>query len=197
MHSHLILSSVDQDRFWSKVMKSENPSGCWFWTGFVNDDGYGWFHRGKRDGVRYGGSVFAVVGKIPDGLTLDHLCRNRSCVNPSHLEPVDGRENTLRGFGPSAENARKPSCPKCGGQYSVVRESARCCRSCKLRRDNETRRRRAALLPKKVRPETIFCVNGHDRRVVGVYHRGCRRCRLDANKRWAAKSKPKKRKGAA
>lgn len=52
-----------------------------------------------------------LVGPIPDGLQLDHLCRNRGCVRPDHLEPVTRRTNILRGTGPSAIHARKTQCP--------------------------------------------------------------------------------------
>ncbi len=51
-----------------------------------------------------------MVGEIPEGWTIDHLCRNTSCVNPDHLEAVTHKENVLRGFGPTALNARKTHC---------------------------------------------------------------------------------------
>ncbi len=91
------------DRFWSKVDKS--PNGCWLWVGSLSSAGYGTFNLGRRgDGYalahRY--SYESVRGNVPDGLVLDHLCRNRACVNPDHMEPVTNRENILRGQAPSA-----------------------------------------------------------------------------------------------
>ncbi len=83
------------ERFWSYVDK-DGPGGCWLWTGGVERNGYARFrHNGSRTGVhRY--SYELLVGPIPDGLTIDHLCGVRTCVNPTHLEAVTSRENTRR-----------------------------------------------------------------------------------------------------
>ena len=70
------------------------------------------------------------VGSIPVGLTLDHLCRVRHCVNPAHLEPVTLAENTLRGEGPTAVNSRKTHCPK-GHPYDVMDSGRRRCLVCR------------------------------------------------------------------
>lgn len=75
----------------------EPVTGCWVWTGRMNRNGYGraWF-RGKEPVIHR--VVWTVlVGPIPPGYLLDHLCRNRKCCNPAHLEPVTPQENTLRG----------------------------------------------------------------------------------------------------
>lgn len=74
------------------------------------------------------------VGPIPEGMDLDHTCRNRGCVNPEHLEPVTTQVNTLRGIGPTAENARKTHCkhghPLEGDNLYVDPEGKRKCRAC-------------------------------------------------------------------
>ena len=84
-----------QERFWTYVDK-QTPDGCWMWTGAVESNGYGRFRADmKRTGVhRY--SYELLVGPIADGMTIDHPCRVKRCVNPDHLEVVTGRENTRR-----------------------------------------------------------------------------------------------------
>jgi len=94
-------------RFWSKV---EFTDTCWLWTACKWSNGYASF---SQDGRRTLGHRYAYefcVGPIPAGLKLDHTCRVKHCVSPDHLEPVTSRENTLRGIGPSAVNARKTHC---------------------------------------------------------------------------------------
>jgi hypothetical protein len=81
-------------------------------------------------------------GPVPVGLTLDHLCRRRNCRQVHHLEPVTMRENTLRGTGPSAVNARKEACPKCQGAFSVSPDGKRVCRPCKQVTQSNRRRTR-------------------------------------------------------
>jgi hypothetical protein len=92
------LTSQQALRFWDKV---ERASGCWPWRS-SKSDGYG-VYSVRCKGLRrnYGAHRLAyrlLVGAIPTGLNLDHLCRNRACCNPQHMEPVTMAENIRRGF---------------------------------------------------------------------------------------------------
>lgn len=111
MRSGEIVPTTLADRFWSKVDRSGGPAACWPWTGSRSDQGYGSI---SVNGELHGSHRVAyelMVGPIEQP-QLDHLCRNPPCCNPAHLEPVTGRENTLRGLSPQAINARKTTCPK-------------------------------------------------------------------------------------
>jgi hypothetical protein len=105
------------ERFFAKV---DAHGVCWEWTAATAKNGYGVFNRGAGAGtaLAHRWCYEFLVGPIPDGLQLDHVCRNRRCVNPDHLEPVSQRENLLRGYSRMAQNARKTCCPQCHGPYS-------------------------------------------------------------------------------
>lgn len=113
-------------------------TGCWQWTGATNRNGYGW-------GQQRPGQPYRVMHRImwedhhntpvPEGLQLDHLCRNRLCCNPTHLEPVTGSVNTER---QDHANRRKDTCPK-GHPYDdentiVTKRKRRVCRECERSR---------------------------------------------------------------
>lgn len=78
------------DRFWAQV--EAMPSGCWLWRGCINRGGYGVYSHNRAHRLAF--QFF--VGEIPPGLDLDHVCRVRNCINPTHLEPVTRRENISR-----------------------------------------------------------------------------------------------------
>lgn len=82
-----------EPRFWAKV---DMLGSCWEWQSAKTHDGYGTFGVGQTKAVAHRVSYELIAGPVPTGLELDHLCFNRSCVNPSHLEPVAHDENMRR-----------------------------------------------------------------------------------------------------
>jgi hypothetical protein len=105
-------------------------TGCWEWPRGLIGSGYGnaWLD-GKQHLVHR--LVWeTLVGPIPPDLEMDHLCRNRKCANPAHLEPVTRSVNQRRGVGASAVNAAKTNCPRCGSDYSHRADGRRYCRPC-------------------------------------------------------------------
>ncbi len=93
-----------RQRLYTQIRRT--TTGCWEWTGNVDSHGYGQtLYLGRRIGAhRF--AYLLLVGEIPDGLVVDHLCRNRLCVNPDHLEPTTNRENVLKGVGITAQKWR-------------------------------------------------------------------------------------------
>lgn len=134
-------------RFWAKVDKTD--AGCWLWTGALNSRGYGCVGRDGRRFLTHRYAYEALVGTIPEGLTIDHLCGVKACCNPEHLEPVSGAENTRRA------RALLTHCPR-GHEYTAentYRNGAghRYCRECSLskrRVQHPDRRRRENRSPK-------------------------------------------------
>lgn len=90
-----------EDRFWSMVEPAPFEA-CWNWKRSVSAKGYGRFGishpEGQRIHIAHRVAYELLIGEIPDGLQLDHLCRNPRCVNPYHLDPVTNQVNTQRGF---------------------------------------------------------------------------------------------------
>lgn len=122
------------DRF-SEKHTIDPVTGCWDWVAAKDRDGYGRFSvLGESPAYAHRWSYQHHAGVIPFGLVIDHLCRNRSCVNPGHLEPVTQRENNLRGEGVAAAHVTKTVCPA-GHEYNEVNTYAwrgmRMCRTCR------------------------------------------------------------------
>lgn len=144
----VLRAAVERFNSYTRAM----PNGCIEWTGGLNGVGYGQFYAG-RTSMDQTGKTYAhrwayehFVGPIPEGLFLDHLCRNRKCVNTNHLEPVTPRENVLRGIAPAAQHATKTHCPAGHpyvGDNLRVTNGSRFCRACS-RASSQVRRDRAA-----------------------------------------------------
>lgn len=113
----------------------DKATGCWIWNAYTRPDGYGSFSLNDRIDCAHRVSYKLFVNQEIDGLSIDHLCRRRNCVNPKHLEAVTQRENVLRGEGTAAKNASKTHCPQ-GHEFSkenlyINPAGARCCRECR------------------------------------------------------------------
>ena len=131
-------------RFWDKV--SGDGSGCWVWTGSRVRGGYGNFRLDGKMQMAHRITFFASGGVAPRPLVLDHLCRNRLCVNPNHLEAVSNKENSRRGFMPPrcVANLLVTHCPR-GHEYTkentYVYKNRRHCRTCRREADRARVRR--------------------------------------------------------
>lgn len=131
--------AVLPDRFWEKVEKTET---CWLWIASLDRKGYGQFKLGGEKRRAHRICFEALVGPVPAGLQLDHLCRVRNCVNPAHLEPVTAGENVMRG-----ERVLRSHCSfghERTPENSYVYGRKRQCRICNQRRCREFRDRRRA-----------------------------------------------------
>jgi hypothetical protein len=161
------------ERFLDKFVPEPN-TGCWLWLAQVSRDGYGKFkYIGGQLAHRF--AYETARGPVPEGLELDHLCRQRSCVNPDHLEAVTRRENARRGL----RGSLTTHCPH-GHEYTPENtysnpKGGRVCRAC---RSLDWQRRRDAR-PKRA-PKT-HCAKGHDYSVTAYIYRGKRFCRACKN----------------
>jgi hypothetical protein len=132
-------------RFWMKLAVNMD-GGCWTWTA-SGSNGYGRFQVGRGSRQAHRIAYEALVGPIPAGLQLDHLCRNRGCCNPAHLEPVTQQENIRRGENGKARGIQqraKTTCPA-GHPYSGENLLVRCTgkRACRTCERGQPRRSRA------------------------------------------------------
>lgn len=133
---------LDDLRLWRKIVVLED---CWEWVGATDDKGYGRIAIGGKKMLAHRVMYETEHGPIPPGLELDHLCRNRRCVKPSHMEAVTHRENCLRGFGVGAMAARRTHC-KHGHPLDGLATHQRYCLTChRLRSRTRRLSRRLAL----------------------------------------------------
>lgn len=177
-----------QERFWSKVVREGHPQGCWVYEPATRmPRGYGVFRLSKSEGsIRSHRYAYQIsMGPIPEGLTLDHLCRNTTCVNPQHLEPVTASENSIRA------HRNKPAC-RHGHLYSEVgftigkTKGERLCNACRAKnRQLKSMREKAARAanPSTPKPWRTHCSKGHEYTEENTYwvpstgNRACRECR--------------------
>ena len=133
----LPLDKLDALEHFRARISIDPETGCWHWQGATQPRGYGTMPANGQKGIlahRFAYETF--IGPIPDGHELDHLCRNRSCVNPAHLEPVTHSENVRRGNG-AAFWRNKTQCPQ-GHPYDEENtyfdgRGYRRCRACSRR----------------------------------------------------------------
>lgn len=143
MGNLIVFNLTAWDRFFSKVSVED----CWQWTGGKSPNGYGLFRPGGQQNQvsAHRAAWELLVGGIGPGLEIDHLCKNRACVNPDHLQPVTSWINCMRSASPPSSNFLKLECPR-GHRYgdtnTRVYRGKRHCRACD--RDRSARRRLAA-----------------------------------------------------
>lgn len=192
-------------RFWNKIRRSTN--GCWHWTGFIDDYGYGRFSIGQGSDRSWSSHRWAfhmLVQELPDRrgtpghLQVDHECHNRSksckggptcmhrrCVNPAHLRAVSARVNCLAGKTPAARNAAATHCSR-GHEFVpentyVTARGQRQCKRCQIDQSRENRRTKSALIDHGPHYQTVKteCPYGHPYSGDNLIQRpdGARSCR--------------------
>ncbi len=149
------------ERFWNKVNKdgpipthAPHLGPCWVWTASNNGNGYGVIGLGKQNAYVHRISYEWQYGPIPLMYEIDHICENRSCVNPTHLQLATHQQNIARSASPPAKNTKKTHCPK-GHAYTPEntyrqKKGGRYCRACAIERmrvyDQTRRRKKERLL---------------------------------------------------
>lgn len=161
--SNSAIHNLQQDqRFMAKVSIDSN-TGCWNWTGSTNWGGYARITRGNKSQSAHRYAYMFIHGPVSSSLDLDHLCRNRRCVNPHHLDPVTRKENLYRGKTLTASRAAQTHCKRGhelkGSNLELLRNGTRRCKACKNQltaeyRATEEGRRKKAIYDKQ-RRETM------------------------------------------
>lgn len=146
-----------EERLWAKVDR-RGPDECWPWTGARKSDGYGHIAVNGHHKLAHRATYELLVGPIPDGLVIDHLCRVPHCVNPGHMEPVTLGENSRRGVGikHAAEIRRARTHCKRGHEFTpentyINSRGCRVCRTCQRMhgRAHDLKRRNNTHQPKE------------------------------------------------
>lgn len=159
---------------------------CLEWTGHLYN-GYGRISVGRKTRAIHRVAYEMVKGPIPDGLVIDHLCRNRACINPDHLEVVTNEENIRRGYGLPVRLGRRTHCnnghPFSGDNLTFHKDGRRICVTCRREYMKAYKVARYVPVPKKT-----HCPRGHPYDDANTYvyggHRYCRAChRLGAAQR--------------
>lgn len=178
------ISKLVAPTFWAKVRKTES---CWIWTGGLTGKGYGAFTFEGKTFLSHRLSYELCVNTIPPGMQLDHLCRNRMCVNPIHLEAVTPKVNIRRGIGLPAINYQKTHCPQ-GHPYNGdnLYTAPDGSRKCKICRDLIRKRWELRIGRGRGRSVKTKCPHGHDFTPENTYintrgHRSCLTCRKIRN----------------
>lgn len=143
-------------RLLEKIAQAERVGDCLRWPGAPDSEGYGRFYFGQEECRAHRAVYELLKGPIPDKLQIDHLCRNRWCIQAEHLEAVTARENVLRGQGTAAINARKTHCPR-GHAYTPENikrngKHGRNCRICRNIAERDRKRRIRELASQPVIP---------------------------------------------
>lgn len=174
----------DIERFEKYCMPDPN-SGCWLWSAWSDRNGYGRIRVGnvsvgRRIVFTHRFSYTIHKGDIPEGLVIDHLCKNTNCCNPDHLEAVTTRENVLRGENFSAKKAKQKACKR-GHLFTpenthISSQGTRQCRTCRRHWD---RARRPKLL-RHTKAEPTHCSKGHEFTFENSWAdpKGYRKCRI-------------------
>lgn len=144
------LTAKEMKRFLARFDVCQKTD-CWVWRSGVNKAGYGQFNLNGKNVRAHRISYIISRGEIPKGRVLDHLCRNRKCVNPSHLELVTQRENLLRGDTITAKNSKKTKCKRghpFDEENTYIRKKTgfRKCRACQKHMKNIWQKKQSSVL---------------------------------------------------